>query len=151
MKKDFRKLYWTIVIIWAVIASLTTIAFATTQGSKPELALTYWNISYWTTIVFIAFNILFALGFALLFIGRGLIENPKQQMGILIGVGALILVFVISYALASGTDIPRELFEKTGSDMSNSKLIGASLYTVYALFGGVILAALYAEVAKKFK
>lgn len=151
MKKDFRKIYWTIVIIWAVLAALSTVAFAATNDSNPDLAKNYWNMSYWTTVIFICLNIVIALGFALAFLGKGLIDDPKKQMGILIGVGALVLVFVASFLMASGTDVPKELFEKTGSDYDNSKLIGGSLYTVYVLFGGVLLAAIYTEVAKKLK
>ena len=77
--------------------------------------------------------------------------DPKKQLGILVGLGALIVVFIVSYALSSGTDIPKELFEKTGSDYSSSKLIGACMYVVYILFAGVILSALYAEISKKIK
>lgn len=151
MKKDFRKLYWTIVIIWAILAALTTIGFALTLESNPGMSEIYWNISYWTTVVFIAINIVVALGFAITFISKGLIDNPKKEMGILIGIVSVVLVFVVSYLIASGADVPKELFEKTGSDYGNSKLIGGSLYTVYMLFGGVLLATIYTEVAKKLK
>lgn len=72
-------------------------------------------------------------------------------MGIIVGVGTLIVIFVVTYLLSSGTDIPRELFEKTDSDYESSKLIGGLLYTVYALFAGVVLATLYAEISKKIK
>ena len=151
MKKDFRKIYWIIAIAIGVIASICAVGYAISFDKampieEQSTAMMFWNISYWSVMVLFA-----ALGFALTQIIKGLIEDPKKQMGILIGVGALVIVFVVSYLLSSGTDIPKEVFEKTGSDYSSSKLIGACMYTVYVLFAGVILAAVYAEIAKKLK
>ena len=151
MKKDFRKIYWTIVIIWAVLAALSTVAFAATNDSNPDLAKNYWNMSYWTTVIFICLNIVIALGFAIAFLGKGLIDDPKKQMGIIIAVVALAVAFIGSYLLSSGTDVSADLFEKTGTNYASSKFIGGTIYMVYVLFFGVIAATLYAEIAKKFK
>ncbi|MCK9162855.1 MAG: hypothetical protein WCR29_00285 [Bacteroidales bacterium] len=150
MKKDFKKLYWTIVIIWGTLASLTTVMYAV-FFEKTALAQLFWNLSYWTVVIFIALSVISALGFALGFIIRGFIDDPKKQMGIIIAVGALAVAFIGSYLFSSGTDVSADLFEKTGANYGNSKLIGGSLYMVYLLFFGVIIAALYAEVAKKIK
>ena len=96
-------------------------------------------------------SIVSALGFALGFIIKGFMENPKNQMKIIIAFAAMLILLVGSYLLSSGTDIPAELFEKTGSNYGNSKLIGGSIYAVYVLMIGVLLAALYSEIAKKLK
>ncbi|MDD5977319.1 MAG: hypothetical protein PUC08_07285 [Bacteroidales bacterium] len=156
MKKDFRKIYWIIAIAIGVIASICAVGYAISFDKampieEQSTAMMFWNIAYWSVMVLFGASIVAALGFALTQIVKGLIEDPKKQMGILIGVGALVIVFVVSYLLSSGTDIPKEVFEKTGSDYSSSKLIGACMYTVYVLFAGVILAAVYAEIAKKLK
>ncbi|MDD2488208.1 MAG: hypothetical protein WC108_04135 [Bacteroidales bacterium] len=150
MKKDFKKIYWTIIIIWGAIASLTTVLYSV-FFENTSLAQLFWNLSYWTVVIFISISIISALGFALGFIIRGFIDDPKKQMGIIIAVGALVVVFVGSYLLSSGEDVSKDLFEKTGSNFENSKLIGASLYMVYVLLFGVIVTALYSEVAKKIK
>jgi len=150
MKKDLKKLYWTILIIWGAIASLCSLLYAIFFNNV-GLSPIFWNLSYWTVVIFIVLSIVFAFGFALTFIIKGFIDDPKKQMGIIIAVGALIAIVVVSYLLSSGTDVSQEFFDKTGSDYSNSRLIGAALYTVYVLLGGVILVALYAEIAKKFK
>ncbi len=156
MKKDFRKVYWTIAIIIGIIASICAVIYGVMFDQNAPIegqstAMMAWNVAYWSVIGLFCISILVAACFAVVQIVKGLIDDPKKQMGTLIGVGALIVIMIISYAVSSGADIPKELFEKTGSDYSNSKLIGASMYTVYILFGGVIVAVLYAEIAKKLK
>lgn len=156
MKKDFRKIYWIIAIIIGVVASICAVAYAVLFDKAAPIegqssAMTAWNIAYWSVIVLFAACIVAAVVFSIAQIVKGLMYDPKKQIGILVGIGALIVVFVVSYVLSSGTDIPQELFEKTGSDYSSSKLIGACMYTVYVLFAGVIISALYAEIAKKLK
>ena len=156
MKKDFRKVYWTIAIIIGVVASICAIIYGVIFDnniplSEQSTAMMTWNVAYWSVIGLFCVSILIAACFAITQIVKGLIDDPKKQMGTLIGVGVLIVVMIVSYVIASGTDIPKEVFEKTGSNYANSKLIGASMYTVYVLFGGVILSVLYAEIAKKLK
>lgn len=156
MKKDYRKVYWTIAIIWGVIASICAVAYALLFDKDAPIdsqtsAMAVWNVAYWSVITLLGASLLVAIFFALAQIIKGLKEDPKKQMGIIIAVVALVVVFVVSYLLSSGTDVPQEVFEKTGSDYSSSKLIGACMYTVYILFGGVIASVLFAEVSKKIK
>jgi NADH:ubiquinone oxidoreductase subunit 6 (subunit J) len=150
MKNDFKKIYWTIVIIWGTLASICSLLYAV-FFENASLAPIFWNLSYWTVVIFIAISIISALGFALSFIIKGFMDNPKKQMKIIIAFAVMIILLVATYLLASGTDIPKELFERTGSNYGNSKLIGGSLYAVYVLMVGVIIAALYSEIAKKFR
>ncbi|MDR0971591.1 MAG: hypothetical protein LBM25_04320 [Bacteroidales bacterium] len=150
MTKDFKKLYWTILIVWGTLTSICSILYALFFDNQ-TMAPVFWGLSYWTVVIFIFLSILLALGFALGFIVKGFMDDPKKQMGIIIAVVALIVVFGVSYLLASPTNISEDLFEKTGSNYANSRLIGASLYAVYILLFGVILSVLYAEIAKKLK
>ena len=57
-----------------------------------------------------------AVGFSIVQFG-GNIKNSKYTLFGLLG---LVVIFVVSYILSSGTDISPELFEKTGSDLSRS-------------------------------
>ncbi|MBP1645406.1 MAG: hypothetical protein H6Q16_981 [Bacteroidetes bacterium] len=150
MKNDFKKIYWTIVIIWGTLASICSLLYAV-FFENPSLSQLFWNLSYWTVVIFVIISIVSALGFALGFIIKGFMDNPKNQMKIIIAFALMVILLVVTYLLASGTDIPVELFEKTGSNYENSKLIGGSLYAVYVLMVGVIIAALYSEIAKKLK
>ncbi len=156
MKKDYRKIYWTIALIWGVIASICAVVYALLFDKDAPLdgqtsAMAVWNVAYWSVIALLGASLLVAIFFALAQIIKGLKEDPKKQMGIIIAVVALIVVFGASLLLSSGTDVPQEVFEKTGSDYSSSKLIGACMYTVYILFGGVIASVLFAEISKKIK
>ena len=156
MKKDYRKIYWTIALIWGVIASICAVAYALLFDKDAPIdgqssAMAVWNVAYWSVITLLGASLLVAIVFALAQVIKGLKEDPKKQMGIIIAVVALIVVFVASYLLSSGTDVPQEVFEKTGSDYSSSKLIGACIYTVYILFGGVLVSVLFAEISKKIK
>ena len=156
MKKDYRKIYWTVALIWGVIASICAVAYALLFDKDAPIdgqssAMAVWNVAYWSVIVLLGASLLVAIVFALAQVIKGLKDDPKKQMGIIIAVVALIVVFVASYLLSSGTDVPQKIKEKTGSDYSSSKLIGACMYTVYILFGGVIASVLFAEVSKKIK
>lgn len=156
MKKDYRKIYWTVALIWGVIASICAVAYALLFDKDAPIdgqssAMVVWNVAYWSVIVLLGASLLVAIVFALAQVIKGLKDDPKKQMGIIIAVVALIVVFVVSYLLSSGTDVPQEVFEKTGSDYSSSKLIGACMYTVYILFGGVLVSVLFAEISKKIK
>ena len=156
MKKDYRKIYWTVALIWGVIASICAVAYALLFDKDAPIdgqssAMAVWNVAYWSVIVLLGASLLVAIVFALAQVIKGLKEDPKKQMGIIIAVVVLIVVFVASYLLSSGTDVPQEVFEKTGSDYSSSKLIGACMYTVYILFGGVLVSVLFAEISKKIK
>jgi FtsH-binding integral membrane protein len=156
MKKDYRKIYWTIALIWGVIASICAVAYALLFDKDAPIdgqssAMAVWNVAYWSVITLLGASLLVAIVFALAQVIKGLKDDPKKQMGIIIAVVALIVVFVASYLLSSGTDVPQEVFEKTGSDYSSSKLIGACMYTVYILFGGVLVSVLFAEISKKIK
>ena len=156
MKKDYRKIYWTIALIWGVIASICAVAYALLFDKDAPIdgqssAMAVWNVAYWSVIVLLGASLLVAIVFALAQVIKGLKDDPKKQMGIIIAVVVLIVVFVASYLLSSGTDVPQEVFEKTGSDYSSSKLIGACMYTVYILFGGVLVSVLFAEISKKIK
>ena len=151
MKNDFKKIYWTDVIIWGALDSICSLLYAVFFESNAGLAQLFWNLSYWSVVILIMISIVSALGFALGFIIKGFMVNHKNQMKIIIAFAAMLILLDGSYLLSSGTDIPAELFEKTGSNYGNSKLIGGSLYAVYVLMLGVLLSALYSEIAKKLK
>lgn len=137
-------------MIIAILASISTLCYALTfKDSMPvneqATAMTFWNIAYWTTVVLICCA---AVGIVV-FLIKQIIE--EKQKGIIIVFAATIVALIISYFLASGTDIAQSVFEKTGANYGSSKLIGAGLYTVYILFAGVILSVIYAEISQRLK
>lgn len=77
-------------------------------------------------------------------------QNPKSATRSLIGLGVIVVVFLVSYALASDEpitlangDVMDEPFDLKFSDMA--------LYATYIAFAGVVLSILYGEVYKVIK
>ena len=75
-------------------------------------------------------------------------QNPKKAKMTLMGVGVLIVVFGISYALAGSEVSPAY---KGIVTESSSKMVGAGLVAFYLLGLGAIGVAVFSEVSKMFK
>lgn len=148
MKKD-KRLILIVAMIIAVIASISTIMYGVTFKkdmalSEQPTAMTFWSIAYWTAVALTVHSVLLGIVFLI-----------KDAIGIkakfLIVLAATIVAFVVAYLCAPSADIAQSVFEKTGTDYSLSKVIGAGLYTVYVLFAGVIVTVIYSEIAKRLK
>lgn len=76
------------------------------------------------------------------------IVNPKGIKGTAIGLGVMLVVVGISYALSSG-----EVLEKypDGITETASKWSGTGLYVFYILFVLAILSIIYSAISKAFK
>lgn len=98
-------------------------------------------IAYAVLIVAVAAAIVLPLLHAL--------KHPKTLVGSLMGVGALVVLFVVCYAISDSSVSPTA--RALGIDESSSKLIGAGLYTFYAVFIVSILGMVYSEITKALK
>lgn len=77
-------------------------------------------------------------------------QNPKSAVRSLIGLGLIVVVFLVSYALA--TDDPITLANgKVIDDSFELKFSDTALWATYIAFAGVILSILYGELYKVFK
>lgn len=77
------------------------------------------------------------------------VKTPGTFKKSLIGVGALVVLFVISYALAgSGVD---PVHAAKGVTEGSSKMIGAGLVMFYFTLFGSIIGIIYAEISKAIK
>ncbi|MBP9151416.1 MAG: hypothetical protein KBF73_03955 [Flavobacteriales bacterium] len=83
-----------------------------------------------------------AIGFPIL----DMIKNPKGTKGALIGVGIIVLIFGISYALGSDEN-PSKIKISGGT----AKLVDTGLYSFYILSLIAIVVTIYSEVSKVFK
>lgn len=148
MKKEKRPILIAALVI-AVLAVISALCYAVKFDknvpiSEQSAASVFWGIAYWTAFVLMVCSALIGIVF--------LIKDAiAVKARFLIILAATIVIFFVSYFIASGTDIPETLFEKTGTALSSSKWISAGCYTVYALFAGVILSLIYAEVSKLIK
>lgn len=94
------------------------------------------------TYILLAVATLAAVGFPLM----NLVKNPKNAKGALLGVGALVLVFGLSYAISSDVNPSDIEISPVGA-----KLVDAGLYAVYLLSIVAIGSLIYTEVSKLFK
>lgn len=69
--------------------------------------------------------------------------DPQSLKKMGLGIGGLVLVFIVSYALSSG----QEMGDKSATTV---KLVGACLTTFYILAAGAILGIVYTEIKKAF-
>ena len=77
------------------------------------------------------------------------IDNPKTLVGTAIGLGVLVVLFGLSYAISGDEVLPRYVSQGVGAGIS--KFVGGLLTTMYLLFGAAIIGILYTEVSKAFK
>lgn len=77
------------------------------------------------------------------------IKNPSTLGKSAIGIGVIVVLFVISYAL-SGSEVNIRT-AAAGISGSTSKLIGAGLIMFYITLIGSILVLIYSEISKALK
>ena len=75
------------------------------------------------------------------------VSDPGKMKGTAIGIGAMILVFVVSYVLAS-----REVLKSYGDvTESTSRMVGMGLISFYILLVLAVLSIVYASVSRLLK
>jgi hypothetical protein len=91
-----------------------------------------------------------AVGTAIVLPIYHIIKSPKSLARSGMGLGFMLVVFVVAYALAGAEITPK--YEALGvkSEFS-SKMIGAGLTMFYLIFLIAILAMIYSEISKAFK
>jgi hypothetical protein len=77
------------------------------------------------------------------------LQNPKSLVKSLIGVGALVVLFIIGYALSSSTVAAN--WAAKGITEGTSKLVGAGLIMFYIVLITAALGLIYSEISKAFK
>jgi len=77
------------------------------------------------------------------------IKSPKSLKGSLIGLGALLVIFVISYAISDSAVKAKHV--SLGVDETEMKLIGAGLVMFYITLFLSIIGLIYSEISKAIK
>ena len=97
--------------------------------------------------------VLFAIAIiaAVVFPIARLATRPQQAMKSFIGLGAVVVLILIAYAMSDGT--PMKITGYTGPDNipSTLKFSDTILYTMYFLFVGAILAIAGSEIYRRIK
>ncbi|MCC5944702.1 MAG: hypothetical protein JJT94_07175 [Bernardetiaceae bacterium] len=82
------------------------------------------------------------------------VKKPKSMRSFGIGLGVVVVVFLIGYIMA-GTEPPNdaiaEIYVKQGIDDSISKRIGGAINTMYILIALAVAGIVYTEISKAFK
>jgi len=93
------------------------------------------NVSY----IYMGLGMLAALVGA----GVGIMNKPHAAKGILIGLGGMLVVMLLGYVLADGSD-----FEQYGTTEGLSKLTGTLLNSLYVLMGLSVVTVVASEVMR---
>ncbi|NLL27869.1 MAG: hypothetical protein GX259_03665 [Bacteroidales bacterium] len=83
--------------------------------------------------LYVAYGFFFLAIFALLAaVIYSLIKEPKKSVKTLIVVAVMVALILVFYFITPRNDVALSLYEKTGTSLSWSPIIGAGLYTIYA-------------------
>ncbi len=77
------------------------------------------------------------------------LKSPKDMAKSGMGLGALVIVFLISFGIA-GSEVTAK-YTAQGIGESSSKLIGAGLTMFYIVFIGALIGIVYSEISKALK
>ena len=127
------------IVLYALLGISALLGVLFYSGSIESDTIIYWCYA------------LFALGAAtaIIFPIITMIKNPKGAKSALIGVLALVVVFVVSYALAGDEMLDKYYDFISGPEAS--KRVGTGLIAFYILAIGAIIATVYSGISKLFK
>ena len=103
------------------------------------------NGALWITYILVVLSAASAVIFGLI----NVIRNPKKNLGAVLGVVAMIVLFAVAYAGFADDSVPLK-FQSTVSG-TISKMAGAGLITLYVVTLLTLVAVVYAEVSKLLK
>ena len=77
-----------------------------------------------------------------------MLSDIKKAKGTLVGIGILIVLFIVSYAISGSEVLPK--YEQLGIDSGSSKMIGAWLILLYIVGVSTFALAVVSEFRKLF-
>ncbi len=102
--------------------------------------LIYWG--YFLVIFTAVITILFPIAF--------MIMNPRNSIKIFVGIGAMVVIAIIAYSLAT-VGLSDIQLEKLGVSAGTAKYVGTGLIFTYILATLAVLSIVYASISKLFK
>ena len=156
MKEKTRKLIQWIVLALAVIGGVFAIIYSfnadmghVLEGMKevgnPMSGL--YDIAYFIMLAMILLTVVAIL----VFLVRNLLHNKRMARRWIIGLGLLVVTFVVAYFVSSATNVSQVMLDKNGISTGASKAIGGAIITVYALGIAAVLAIIFTSVSKSLK
>lgn len=141
-----NKIVIILMSVLAVLASLSILVFAVKYNPNAAESINKY-LSFSLNMVYVLFFLALVLlvGFAI----WTLISNFKQSRSALIGVGIVVLIFVIAYTVSPSTSSLVE--QSVATTPGASKLIGSGLIATYIFLFGAILATIWSTLSTRFK
>ncbi|MCX6232515.1 MAG: hypothetical protein NTZ33_13340 [Bacteroidetes bacterium] len=87
----------------------------------------------------------------LFFLFKFLFFSFRKSKTTVIGIIAIVALFIISFFLSSSTDIGLTLFEKTSTNPDFSRIIGSGLIFAYLMILIVAISLIYTMIQQRFK
>ncbi|MDY5968803.1 MAG: hypothetical protein SPJ13_02130 [Bacteroidales bacterium] len=156
MKEKTRKLIQWIGLILAVIGGAFAIAYS--FGADKDHVMEgmhevgnslsgLYDIAY----VIVVAMIMVAVAAMIIFLVRNLINNKRMARRWILGLGLLVITFVVAYFVSPADNISQVMLEKNNLSVGTSKAIGAAIITVYVLAIAAVCAIVFTSMAKSFK
>lgn len=145
-------------VLYVLVAAVTVIGFAKIFGSdaissEVEVMLADEAIQGGTSVLFVLTIVLISLIVAVAFLVSpvvGIVQNPKGFVKSLIGIGVLLVIFFIGYAVA-GDGVTRTYEAMGVTTAGQSKLVGGVINTVFILIVLGVLAYIYSSINSVLK
>lgn len=99
------------------------------------------------TYIIFAITLLLAIIFPLI----NIVSNPKGAKNTLIGLIAMIVIFLVSYFVSSDTPIPNPAANGYFDDPATLRLTDVGLYSTYAILVIAIIVILWGEIRSAIK
>ncbi|MBP5759664.1 MAG: hypothetical protein J6W45_09705 [Bacteroidales bacterium] len=162
MQEKTRKIILIAMLAIAVIAGVFAVLFAANMPDKDNLtpdayeqAMNSINPLFSTAAYILYIIILVAVVAILIFALWQLLKNfkddRKKAIKTVLIIVVMLVVFLVSWLIARGDDVPAKLLAKAQMGEGGSKLVGAACISVYILFFASLLSIIYAEVSKLLK
>jgi hypothetical protein len=129
-------------IFLAVLLAISAVLFVIFYATGEDFATTVMTWAYILLGITVAITVLFPI--------VHFIMNPKTGKVVLIALAGFVVLYFVSYSLASGSAVGA-IYEKFDITEATSRFIGAILYMTYILGGLAILSIVYAGVSSLFK
>lgn len=133
-------LKYVLLIASAILVIVGAVTFADGEENAALNVMLVWSLVM----------IILTIGLTIIMPLFAVFQNPKSAVQSLIGLGAIVVVFLVSYALSNDNPIPLPS-GKVIEDSLELKFSDTALYMTYITFAGVIVSILFGEFYKIFK
>lgn len=151
MEKNLTVRIFKIISLILILGAVIGIVFVWTQSEaamKDNTGLQNSILNPYFAIAYIALGLCIIL--ALLFPIINIISQPKNAVPVLVGIGVLVVLCVIAFAISDNEFNTLQLRAYKITE-SGSRQIGAALIATYFIAGASILAIVYAEISNLIK